>query len=138
MASSPVKLMIAVAIAATLVAPFTTAIAGNTGTVSEVGNVSADLGNYQDVDGYNIDSATFTATDSGGTTLTESTDYELNATAGEVKFLSSGSVSDGETIELSYDYQATDGTTSTITDLLPLFVGLLILVSIAAGVTNRL
>jgi len=137
MAGSPVKLMIAVAIAATLVAPFTGAISGNTGTVSATDNVTAQVGDYQEFDGYDVDASTFDASQ-GGTALTEGTDYELNETAGTVKFLSGGSVTDGSTVDLSYDYQATDGTTSTIANLLPLFVALLVLVTLAAGITSRL
>jgi len=138
MKGSPVKLMIAVAIAATLVAPFTGAIAGNTGVVSTNETVSASVGDYQDLEGYEIDGATFSAEDSSGTALSEGTDYELNETAGTIKFLSGGSVSAGDSVKASYDYQATDGTTDTITGLLPLFVGLLVLVTLAAGVINRL
>lgn len=137
MADSIVKLMIAVAIAATLITPFVGAISGNTGVVDTTDNVTAQVGEYQEVDGYEIDAETFSASQ-GGTSLASGTDYELNETAGTVKFLSSGSVTDGDTVDLSYEYQATDGTTSTITDLLPLFVGLLVLVTIAAGVTSRL
>lgn len=138
MNGSPVKIMIAVAIAATLVSPFTGAIAGNTGEVGVAGNVSADVGNYQEIEGYDVVTSNFTATDDG-TTLTEGTDYELNETEGTIKFLSgSSTVNDSESVNLSYSYQATDGTTDTITGLLPLFVVLLVLVTLAAGVINRL
>jgi len=138
MSNSPVKLMIAVAIAATLVSPFTGAIAGNTGEVGVAGNVSADVGSYQEIEGYDVVTSNFTATDDG-TTLTEGTDYELNESAGTIKFLSGGStVTDGESVDLSYSYQATDGTTDTIAGLLPLFVALLVLVTLAAGVIGRL
>jgi len=137
MADSPVKLMIAVAIAATLITPFVGAISGNTGAVDTTDNVTAQVGDYQEIDGYDIDVGTFTASQ-GGAELASGTDYELNETAGTVKFLSSGSVTDGDTVDLSYEYQATDGTTSTIADLLPLFVALLVLVTLAAGVTSRL
>jgi len=139
MNGSPVKLMIAVAIAATLVTPFTGAIAGHTGTVSVNEKVTADVGTYQDIDGYDVDAGTFSAElSSDGTALTEGTDYNLNETAGTIEFIDSTNVNDGDSVDLSYDYQATDGTTSTITGLLPLFVGLLILVTLAAGVTSRL
>lgn len=138
MNGSPVKMIIAVAIAATLISPFTGAIAGNTGEVGVAGNVSADVGSYQEIEGYDVVTSNFTATDDG-TTLSEGTDYELNETAGTIKFLSgSSTVTDGETVELDYSYQATDGTTDTIAGLLPLFVALLVLVTLAAGVINRL
>jgi hypothetical protein len=137
MADSPVKLMIAVAIAATLVTPFVGAISGSTGVVATTDNVTADPGTYQEIDGYEIDSATFTAEQSG-TTLSEGTDYNLNETAGTIEFIDSTNVDPGDTVDLSYEYQATDGTTTTITDLLPLFVALLVLVTLAAGVMRRM
>lgn len=134
-----VKLVIAVTIAATLVGPFVGAISGNVGTVSATDNITASTdGDYQDLEGYDIDGATFTA-EVSGTTLSEGSDYELNETEGTVSFLTgSANVNDGDTVDIAYDYQATDGTTSTIADLLPLFVALLVLVTIAKGVTNRL
>jgi len=138
MAESIVKMVIAVAIAATLVSPFIGAIDGNTGSVDVNESLTADVGNYQDLEGYDIDASTFSANDSDGNTLTDGTDYELNSTDGTVKFTSAGNVGDAELVTANYTYQATDGTTSTIADLLPLFVALLILVTLAAGVTNRL
>jgi len=130
--------VIAVSIAVTLIGPFASTITGSTGVVSVSGDVDADTGNYQEIEGYDIDTSNITATDSGGTTLTQGTDYELNATDGTIKFLSGGSVSSGDQVDLDYSYQATDGTTTTITGLLPVFLGLLILVPIANEVTNRL
>lgn len=136
--ASVAKVAVALAIAVTLVVPFASVVGGNTGEVGISESVTAEVDTYQDIEGYDIDTSNFTATDSGGTELTEGTDYELNATDGSVQFLSSGAVSDGDEVDLEYSYQATSGTTSTITGLLPLFVALLILVPIANEVTNRL
>lgn len=132
------KVVVAVTIAVTIIGPFASVIGGSTGIVSNSQDVTASVGEYQGFEGYNVESGNFTATDSGGTTLTEGTDYELNATDGTVKFLSAGSVTSGDEVTLAYSYEATSGTTTTITDLLPLFLGLLVLVPIANEVTKRL
>jgi len=136
--ASIAKVVVMLAIAVTLIAPFSTVIADNTGSVAGNDSVSAEIGTYQDLEGYNIDSGSFSAELDDGSSLSEGTDYELNSSAGTVKFLSAGAVSEGDTVNTSYQYDATDGTTSTITGLLPLLIGLLVLVPIANEVTERL
>jgi hypothetical protein len=119
--------LVAMTVAAVLVAPLGSVIASNTGTLGVAGNVGADVGNYQELDGYDITS-NFTATDSDGNTLSEGADYELNRTDATIKFLSGSSlVTDGETITVEYEYEAASGTTTTVATLVPLFAGLLIL-----------
>jgi len=99
-------------------------ITDNTG-VQSVGNesVTADVGNYTDLDGYNIKDGTVTV-ENDGTTYTEGDDYEIDYEAGELKALDSGTIEDGETLTVSYDYQASGKTTATIANLIPLVMAL--------------
>lgn len=130
------KTIAATLIAMTIVAVFFTPLAditnANTGTVEQVDNVTADVGNYVDIQGYDI-TTNFTAYNNSGTQLTEGTDYELNQTAGTILIKSgSANVADGESVGMVYEYEATDATTGTIAGMIPMFAGLL-LIGVAAA-----
>jgi len=134
--------LIALTIAASLFAPVASSVNSSTG-VQTVTNetVTADVGNYVDVGGYDIDSSTVTVyqpTGSAYETATQSTDYEFNTSDGSIKALSGGDIGDGETLKVSYDYQATDDTTSTVANLVPLFMALLIVGVLAGKITGML
>lgn len=72
-------------------------------TMSGTDTITADIGVWQQIENTNLENVT--VTDSGGSTLTEGTDYDLKPVVGKIKFLSGGSVSDGESCDLDYDYQ---------------------------------
>jgi len=137
--------LVALTIAATLFAPITTAVTSNTG-VQTVDNKSVtveSVGEYQQVEGYNVDGSTLTvdwynSSSSSYETLTEGTDYEFNDSDASIKVLTSSDVSDGNELRLTYDYQATSGSTTTVADLIPLFVALLIIGVLAAKITGML
>jgi len=124
-AKQTVGVVVAAIILVSLFSPITTVIAENTGTQSVANEaVTADVGNYTELGGYNVEDGTVTVTDGSGTTYTEGTDYEIDYNAGELKALSNGSIADGDTLDVSYDYQAADSTTSTIVNLIPLLMAL--------------
>jgi len=127
------RVAIVAVIGVVLFNPFVSIVDGNSG-VQAVGNesVTADHDSYVELDGYDLVDGSVTVDNGSGTTYSEGTDYELNQSAGSIHALGGGNISDGQTIEVSYEYQSTDGTTSTIIDLLPLFLVLLILVLLAA------
>jgi cobyric acid synthase len=136
MARKYVAVFIAVLVGVVLLGPISASVQGNTGTVSVTDETAyADVGNFTDLDGYEIESGTVTVEyrDSNGTfvTATDGTDYELATTNGSVRALSSGSIPDNAELRVDYDYQATDATTSTVAGLIPLFVGLMAIVALA-------
>lgn len=136
--------MVALAVAATLVGPFNAAVADSTGTQSVTNeSVTAEIDTFVELDGYDIvtDSETvywYNNSSSSYEEVTSGTDYEMNYDPGQIKALSGGSIGDGDELKVSYDYQATDGTTTTIAGLVPLFVVLLILGVLAAKIQKMM
>jgi hypothetical protein len=129
--------LIAITIVAVLVGPLATSVVGNSGVVGAQETVSADPGTIQDLEGYDITS-NFSA-DNGGTSLSEGSDYELYEENGSIKFLTgSANVAGGDNVDLTYEYNATDGITATIADLIPLFAGLLILGTVAVRIRQMM
>lgn len=56
----------------------------------------------------NNDASPVVVTDvAGTTTYVEGTDYELDAVIGRLKVITGGSISDGDTLHVDYDYEAT-------------------------------
>lgn len=135
-------LMIALTIAITLFGPINAAVVDNTGeqTVTNE-SVTADLDNYVGLDSYSIKDGSETVLYDNGTDWVEATsgtDYEMAYDNGSIKALSTGSISDGQELKVSYDYEATSGTTTTVTNLVPLFVALLVLGVMGARATEML
>lgn len=67
---------------------------------------------------------------------TSGTDYDLGTDNGSIVALSGGDISDGEQLDASYTYEASDSTTETVAGLVPLLVALLVLVALATRVTE--
>lgn len=111
--------------------PIASTVYGSTGTQAiQNESLSADLDTYQDLEGFNIVDGSTTVEYDNGTawnTATEGTDYELALENGTIKPLSSGAIDQGDPLRVSYDYQVTSGTTTTIVQLVPLFVALMVL-----------
>jgi len=131
--------LIAITIVAVLVGPLASSVVGNSGVVDTSETLTADPGTIQELEGYDI-TANFTATNqNGGTTLSEGSDYELYQENGSIKFLTgSANVAGGDSVEAAYEYNATDGITATIADLIPLFAGLLILGTVAVRIRQMM
>jgi hypothetical protein len=139
-------LLLAVTIGAIFFVPVTDVLADSTGTVEVQNETVTTNATYTDdfkLDGYDVVSGSETVEvyDSGNdsyTALTEGTDYTIDYTNGTVSFESGGSVSEGDEVRASYDYEATSGLVTTITDLLPVFLGLLLLVPMANKVQQEM
>lgn len=137
-------LFIAATIAMTLFNPVSTAIGDHTGTVTVTNEtVTADVGNYTDLEGYDIDQGTDTVywlnSSSGSYEQVSSPgDYELAQKNGSIKANQSGTIGDGDSLKVSYDYTATDATTTTVAAIVPLFLLLLVLVTIASKIQGGL
>lgn len=126
-------------IAGTLLGPLGASVADSTGQVDvQAENVTAN-NEFQDLRGYDIESGSVTVEDSDGNAV-DSGDFTVRNQAGEIRIDNSTStvVSDGERVEVSYTYQATDGSTTTVAGLIPLMAALLILVTFAARMTGMM
>jgi hypothetical protein len=144
MARQYVAVFIAVLIAVVLLAPISSAVTDNTGTVSvQNETVYADHGNYTDLTGYEIDGSTVAVewyNSSAGSfqSATKGSDYEVATTNGSIKTLASGSIDDGAELRVDYDYQAADSTTTTVAGLTPLFVALMALVAMTSKIEEMM
>jgi hypothetical protein len=120
-------LFIAVTLAGVLFSPFSAVVADNTGSTTVADeSITASTTEYVELSGYDIESGSVTVTDSQGTTV-DSGNYTVDYEAGAITFSGSGAVSDGESVDVDYTYAATGGTTTTVVQLTPLFLALLIL-----------
>jgi len=142
--SGSAKLILTVALAITIgiivLQPVISATNDNTGVQSVSGeNVTADHGNWSSLSGWDVQSGTVVVEDqSGTTTYSEGSDYEINLTEGELKALSSGTISDGETLNVSYDYQATDGMTEMVVGFVPVMFGVLMIVAATRAIQQKM
>lgn len=137
-----VALVIAITIGAVFLAPVADIVTSNSGmqTVDDsTVTTSLDYNQTYELEGYQIvtDSETIERynTSSGSwETLTKGTDYEIDYAAAELDVLDTSATDAGDELRASYDWEATDGTTGTIVELIPLLMALLLLAPLA----NRL
>jgi len=132
-------IVVTVTIAGTLLGPLGASVADSTGQVDvQAENVTAN-NEFQNLRGYDIVAGSVTVNDSTGNAV-DSGNFTVRNEAGEIRIDNSTStvVSDGERVEVSYTYQATDGSTTTIAGLIPLMAALLILGTIAARMTGMM
>lgn len=126
-------ILIGATIAAVLFMPINSAVADNTGEVEvDDEELAASTGDWQELDGYDIvsDSETvewYNDSSSSWETVSSGSDYEMDDEAGQIRTLSGGTIEDGDDVRVSYTYAATDGMTTAVVVLIPLFVALLIL-----------
>lgn len=138
-----VVVLLAATIVAVLFAPLSGVITSGTGDVDvENESVTASTSEYVQLDGYDVESGSVTvwwynSTSDSYETVTEGTDYEIAYDTGAIQANSSGTISDGDDLLVTYTYAATDGTTGRIADLIPLFLGLLMLVAIAGPIMRE-
>lgn len=132
------SLLVAVTIAATLYAPITDAVTGNTGEIEvENESVVAEPGTAVDLDGHTIQEGSetvewYNSTSESYETVEEGTDYEIDTDAGTLTVLeSSSTISEGDELRVGYTYAATSSMATTVINLIPLMLGLLILVVLA-------
>lgn len=136
--------LIVLIVAGVLFLPFVQTVATTTGT-QDINNetVTAQHGDAVDLKGYDIDVSSETVygfNDTSGEyeVASSPSDYSMDYDPGEITVNSSSTlIQDGEDIKVSYTYQATSGTVTTIADLLPLMILVLILGFAAKFVQER-
>jgi type II secretory pathway pseudopilin PulG len=129
-------LLIAVTVAGAMLPAVFSSLSDNSGTVQvENETLTASLNESNDLRGYNVDSGTVVVeydTGSGYQTATQGTDYTVDRDGGAITPLGNGNISAGDPLRVDYTYQATSGSTTTIVQLIPLFVALIIMVAMYA------
>lgn len=135
-------LLIAATIAVTLLNPVVGAVQDNTGT-QDVDNESITASTeYQDLEGYNVDSGEtvewYNSSSGSYEEISEGSDYEIDRDSGQVKINSSGVASEGDDLRVTYSYTASSSTVTTVVGLAPLFMGLLVLGILAARVQGMM
>lgn len=133
-------LALAVTVSLVVLAPVVTSIDNSTGTQS-VDNESftADFGNFSDVSGYNIDSSTVEVYDDSG--QVSSDNFTVESGSGEIQLFSNATndgVTDGETVDATYEYQATEGVTTTVIGFVPVMLGVLVMVALSRKITEMM
>lgn len=137
-------LVIAITIGAVFFVPVVDVINNTTGEVeieNETVTTNASFSETYELRGDNITagSETIEVNDGGTwTTLSAGTDYALNEEAGTIQFSDTTDVSAGDEIRASFRYQATSGIVTSIADLLPVFLGLLLLVPMANKIQQEM
>lgn len=127
---------VALTVAAVFITPFANVVGSSTGMQSVDTETTANIGQADDLTGYDVvdDSVVverYNETSASNETLVEGTDYEFDNTEASLTPLESGDVQEGDTLYVSYDYRATSDSVATVSGLVPLFVVLLILVTIS-------
>lgn len=127
--SAITKVVIGALIAVVLLNPLNSVVADSTGTTSVANETVTADNSFQELQGYDIVNGSVTVNDSDGNTV-DPGNYTVRHAPGEIRINNSSStvVSDGEQVDVSYDYQATSGSVTTIALLVPLLAVLLVLV----------
>lgn len=132
-----VSVAIALVIVGALFIPLVQTVDSNTGETQVTNeSVTADVGNWVELDGYDIVSGTVTVYNNTDDVQTEGTDYEIGYTNGSIKALSGGDITDGNTIKVTYNYSQTSGTSTTVANLIPLMILVAVLAFVAFAVRD--
>lgn len=114
------------------------AVDTSTGTQTvENETVTAQSGEYVDLSGYQVEDGTVTVygyndTSASYETATSPDDYEVKFEPGELKANSSSTlIDDGENVKVTYDYKASNDTTTLIAGFIPVMIGVLLFFSLA-------
>lgn len=125
--------VVAVILGAVLMPAAVEAVNNSTGEQTVTNEtVTAQSGEYVDLDGYSIVSNSetvywYNSTSDSYETVSSGSDYEMNYDPGEIKALSGSSViSDGDKLRVSYDYEASGSTTTFVAGFIPLILALLL------------
>lgn len=140
-----IAIVVAVVIGATMLGVVLDTTSANTGTQSvtnESLTESASLGETYELEGYEVVSGSETVWFENGSAgsfeqATAGTDYTVDQMPGDVTLEESGEIDAGDEVKVSYDWEATDSTTTTILDLLGLFIALILLVFVARPLMLR-
>lgn len=130
--------MILLVVVGALFIPLVDTVNSETGTQAVTNeSVTAEVGTYVDLENNDLVSSSVTVYNSTDAEMTEGTDYEVAYDNGSVKALSGGSITDGNTITVSYDYEATSDMVATIAGLIPLLILVSVLAFVAAAVRDE-
>lgn len=140
-ATMVIGLTVFVAVGVILLGPAAGVVNDHTGTQTVTNEtVTAAQNQSVDLQGYNVASGSVTVyglNDTSGKyeVATSPEDYSVHRGPGTVSFNSSSSlIQSGESVKVSYQYQATDGVTSLVLGFLPLGLGLVIFTVVASKV----
>lgn len=136
---------LAAVIAMIFMSPIVGAVNENTGTQSVTNeSITADVGNFTELQGYDIDSGTVTVygyneSSSSFETASAGTDYEINLGPGELKALSGSSlIDDGEEVKVTYDYQASGSIATTVVGFIPVMIATLVIFVLGQGLQREM
>lgn len=124
--------------------PLSSSVTDNSGDVSVTNEtVTASYGEPVELEGYDIIQNSETVYGFNDTSdsyeSVPSGDYSIDHDPGTITVDSSSTViQDGEDVKVTYDYQATSGSSTTVLNLIPLMMALLILGVLAAAVMKRM
>ena len=139
-----VAVVLAATIAGVLFIPFNTAVSNNSGTITVDNETAfASANESVELDGYTLvqDSETverYNETSGSWEQTTRGTDYEIDYEAGTISILDGGAINDGDELQVSYEYEATSESTTTVVRLLPLLLALLILGVLAGPIMKEM
>jgi len=131
--------IIAATIAAVLFNPLANVAGANSGTQHVTNEtLSAQPGSYQDLNGYNIHHGETVYWENGSSyqVLSSPSDYSMKYTPGQIRINNSSSVASGDSIRVTYDYDATTGATTELVKVVPLLAAVLILGYLGRNVTK--
>ena len=141
---SPGKVAAAFALAAVVgivgMQPLVGAVNTNTGSqVTTNETVTVDSGSYVPLSGYDLDPGTVTVYAKDGTgdyqIAANNSDYSIRYGAGSIRAEEGSTlIEDAETVRVSYEYQASDGFTSTILQYIPVAFAVVILFVVTRGI----
>lgn len=127
---------IAVAVGMVFFGPVVSAVNSNTGDQTVTNETfSAEFDTAQDLQGYDVyDSETVYVENGSNTfaTATEGTDYTFDYASGEITMLNSTLVSAGDTVKVTYTYEASGALATTVITFIPVIFGTLLFAKVAA------
>jgi len=133
--STGTKLAAVVAVAAVaglFLVPLDTGIAASTGLQSQNETISVDTTESIELQGYDIQNESVVVTYENGTTVPDSA-YTVGHDGGYIVF---DDTVGGDSVSVSYDYQATDGMTATLMQQWPLLAALVALVALGGAMED--
>lgn len=128
---SKIAAVAAVAVIAGLfLGPLDAGVAASTGIQSQTDTVTVDATEPSELRGYDLVNGTVAVSYDNGTSVPNSS-YTVGYDGGYVQF--DDSVTDGATVDVSYDYKATSAATATLLSIWPLLVVLFGLLALAGA-----
>jgi hypothetical protein len=134
--------MVAATIVATLFSPMLGIVASSSGTQT-VDNTTftADIGDPVELPGYDVTEGTLTVewynSTSGSYEQVDDSYWNFSYPRAELTVENGTKISQGDDMRASYDYQATDGTTTNIVEMVPMFMALTLMGMLGNEISKR-